>query len=174
MDVWNLTLKFPAVLRGNSVACFFSGGTGREEGRQACYLSAAHSQQSKAVLDQKTWQPQIVLYVLHKWHTNTVYETDQFRAQDMGLTLLPTFSYVVVPFGDMPAECIASVVGHDQTILYERPLEVKPYAPAIHAAFCASGDRLLDPDPQQQKMFDIMRNCANSMLQAPHRKELEK
>ena len=124
----------------------FAGGTGREEGRQACYCSAAHSQQNKSVPDQKSWQPQIVLNVHHKWHTDTVYETDLFTAQDMGLIFLQTFSYAVVHFGDIPAECIASVVGHDQTILYERPLEVESHAPAIQADFGPSGDRLLDLD----------------------------
>ena len=88
-----------------------AGGIGSEEGRQACYCSAAHSQQSKAVLDRKSLQPHIVPDVHHKWHTDTVYETDLLKAQDMSLTFLQTFSHPVVPFGDMPAECIARVVG---------------------------------------------------------------
>ena len=48
-------------------------------------------------------------------------------------------------FGDVPAECITRVVGHDETILYERPSEVAPHAPAIQEDFRASRDRLLDP-----------------------------
>ena len=44
-----------------------AGGTGRKEGRQTCYFSAAHPQKSKAVLDQKNRNPQIVPYVHHMW-----------------------------------------------------------------------------------------------------------
>ena len=62
----------------------------------------------------------------------------------MGLNLYQTFIYAVVHFGDVPAECVARVVGHDQTILLERPLEVAPHAPAIQADFSESGDRLLN------------------------------
>ena len=60
------------------------------------------------------------------WHTDTVHEIELVKAQDMGLQFFQTFSYAVVHFGYIPAECIARVVGDDQTILYERPLEVAP------------------------------------------------
>ena len=83
------------------------------------------------------------------------------------------FIFVVVQFGDVPAECIARIVGHDQAILYERPSEVAPHAAAIEEDVRASGERLLDPD-QKQKRPDLLRNCFNSISQAPHRKELEK
>ena len=45
-----------------------AGGRGRNEGRQACYFSAAHTQNSKAVLNPKSWKPQIVRYVHQKRH----------------------------------------------------------------------------------------------------------
>ena len=60
----------------------------------------------------------------------------------MGLKYNQTFSYVVVHFGDIPAQRIARVVGHDQTISYERPSKVAPHASAILADSRASGDRL--------------------------------
>ena len=91
----------------------------------------------------------------------------------MGLKIFQTFSYADVNFGDVLATCVARVAVHDQTILYERPLEVAPHAPAIQADFRAPGDWLLDPD-QQQKRFDLTRNRALLILQALHRKELEK
>ena len=84
-----------------------SGGLGRKEGRQACHFSAAHPQQSNAVLDQKSWQPQIA----------TIYGIGLFQAQHMGLKFFPTFSDVFVHFGDVPAERLARVVEHVQTML---------------------------------------------------------
>ena len=48
-----------------------AGGTGRKEGRQACYFSAAHSQIGEAVLGQGGSGPQIVPYMHHKWYTDT-------------------------------------------------------------------------------------------------------
>ena len=47
----------------------------------------------------------------------------------MVLEVVDTFRCVVVHFGDIPADCIARVVGHDHTILSERPSEVTPHAP---------------------------------------------
>ena len=90
-------------------------GIGRKVSRQACSFSVAHPQQSKAVLDRKSWQPLLVLYVQHKWHTDTGDEIDVVKTEDMGL----------------PAECTTRAVGPDQMILYERPSEVAPRAPAI-------------------------------------------
>ena len=80
----------------------------------------------------------------------------------MGLHLHEKISYIVVPVGHVPAECIARVVGHDQTILYERPLQVAPYALAIQDHFHASGDRSLGQD-QQQKRLDLDWNSATEM-----------
>ena len=79
-----------------------------------------------------------MLYVHHKWHTDTVCETDLVRAEDMGQKFYQPFSYVVVQFGDVPAVCIARIVGHDQAILHERPSEVAPHAPAMQADFRVS------------------------------------
>ena len=62
--------------------------------------------------------------------------------------------YAVVHFGDIPAECSSRVLGHDQTVLSERPSEVVPHAPAIQADVRASCDRWLAPD-QQQKQVSI-------------------
>ena len=90
----------------------------------------------------------------------------------MGLKFFQTFICVAVHVGDVPAECIARVVGHDQAILYERPPEVAPRAPAIQEAVRASGNRLHDPD-QQQKRLDLIKKYFNFFVQAPHRKELE-
>ena len=66
-------------------------------------------------------------------------------------------------FGDVPAECVARDVGHDRKILYERPLQVAPHAPAIQADFRASGDRLLDQG-QQQKRLDLIVHRVNDRL----------
>ena len=52
---------------------------------QACYSSAAHPQDSKAVPEQKSWEPQLVIFVHSKWHTDTIYEIDLVKAQSMGL-----------------------------------------------------------------------------------------
>ena len=68
-----------------------------------------------------------------KCHSGTIYEIDLVKAHDTGLKFYQTFSYAVVRFGDVPAECVARVVGHDDTILCERPSEVAPHAPAIQA-----------------------------------------
>ena len=74
---------------------------------------------------------------------------------------------------DIPAECIARVAGRYQTILFQRPLEFAPHEPAIQADFRASDDRLLSHD-QHQMSLNLIRKCVNSILQALHRKELEK
>ena len=74
--------------------------------------------------------------------------------------------------GDVPPECIANVVGHDETMLYERPSEAAPHATAIKAGLRASGDQSLEPD-QQHKKLNLIRNCVNSIFKALHGKELE-
>ena len=70
------------------------------------------------------------------------------------------------------AECMASVVGRNQTVLHERPSGVAPHAPPIQADVRASGGRSLDSD-QQQKRLNFIRNCANSIFASPSQKELE-
>ena len=42
-----------------------AGGTYGNESREACYVSAAHPQESKTVPVRKSGQPQLVLYVHH-------------------------------------------------------------------------------------------------------------
>ena len=121
-------------------------GRGRTEGRQACHFSVTHPLKSKTEFGQKSSQPHFIPYIHHSWHTDTIYETDVVKAQDMGYQ---TFSDAAFHFRDVPAQCMARVVGHDQTILYERPSEVAPHAPAIQADFSASGYWLLDLDQQQ-------------------------
>ena len=68
-------------------------------------LSRASSEK-KRVLDHKNWTPQFI--------------TSGIPVEKIFETIL----YAVIHFGDVPAECVARVVRHDQTILYERPSEV--------------------------------------------------
>ena len=65
----------------------------------------------------KTWSHSSVLTFTHKWHTDTIYEIDLVKVQDMGLKFYQIFSYAVVHFGDVPAECIARVVAYDENDL---------------------------------------------------------
>ena len=46
-------------------------------------------------------------------------------------------SNAVVHFGDIPADCMARVVGYDQPIFHERPSELAVLALAIHPDFRA-------------------------------------
>ena len=59
----------------------FASGIGKKEVRQTCYFSVAYPQKSKTVLDQNSWHPQ------------------------------NKFSYTIIHFGDVSAECITRVVG---------------------------------------------------------------
>ena len=52
-----------------------AGRTRRKEGRQACYFSAAHPQESTAVRHRKSWQPQLVPYV----HPQVVYRNPSVK-----------------------------------------------------------------------------------------------
>ena len=106
-------------------------------------------------------------YVHHQWHTNTINEVDLVEAQKIGLTLFQSLSVAVVHVGNIPAECIAKIVGHGQTILCGRPSEVVPHALAIQAYFRASGDRLHDQDQQQIKL-DLIKSCVK-FLQSPNK-----
>ena len=149
-----------------------AGGKRRKEGRQPCYFSAVHPQGRKAVPGRKGWEPQLVPCDHHKCHTDTIYEIDLVRAQEMGLTNLSNIQVCCCSiFGDIPAEYIPRFVGHDQTLLCERPSEVTPNDPAIQAHFRASGDRLLHQD-QQQRRLDLIRSCVKIILQSPNKYEL--
>ena len=48
----------------------------------------------------------------HKSDADTIYEIDLVTAQDMDLNFFETFSSALVLFRDVPAECIARVVGN--------------------------------------------------------------
>ena len=121
-------------------------------------------------LIKKSWKPQLVLYI---GIPTQFMRLILVKTQEMGLTFYHTFSYAVVHLGDIPAQCIARIVGHDETILYERPSEVTPNTPSIQADFRASVDRMLDQD-QQQKRLDLTGSCVHSMLQFPHTDQLTK
>ena len=148
MDECNLSFKFPAVPRQTSTEWLDCRRHGQERKADKHVTSRPHIlNKAMRYLDQKSWKPQIVAYVHHKWHTDTIYETDV--AQEMGLQVDQTVSCVVVHFGDVPAERISRVVGHDQTRLCERPSEVTLNAPAIQD-FRALGARRLDQGQQQR------------------------
>ena len=68
----------------------------------------------------ESWQPQLVPDAHHKWHTDTICESDLVEAQDVGLKFYYTFSCGDVHIGEILAENIARVVEHDQTTLYDR------------------------------------------------------
>ena len=74
----------------------------------------AHPRESNTEADRKNLEPQLGPYIHHKWHTDTIYEIDLVKVQDMGLKFYQIFSYAVVHFGDVPAECIARVVAYDE------------------------------------------------------------
>ena len=69
----------------------------------------AHPQESKEIPDRTSGEPPLVPPV------------HLVKAQEMGLTIYPTFSYLVVHFEDTPAECIARV-GQDQTNLLRQTI----------------------------------------------------
>ena len=129
-------------------------GIGRKEGTQAWYFPAAHPQKSKAVLDRKSWKPQIVPHVHHKWHTATIYEIDLVKTQQMRLQFHQTFSYSVAHVGDVPAECIARVVGHDQTI---KSRTARNGNPTRCLTDCLT-------QTKKQKRLDLIRNCVISIF----------
>ena len=108
-------------------------------------------------------------FTIWRSQSHTVYEIDLVTGQEMCLKFYQTSSYLVVHVENIPAACIARVVGHDETILHERPSEVAPYTAALQADVRASGDRL----HQQQTRLDLIRSCVNSILQARYRKGLE-
>ena len=143
-----------------------AGGTGSKEGRQACYVSAAHPQESTAVPDRKSWLRQSVH---HKWHTGHMCEIDVAKAQEMGLECNHMFSSAVVPLGYASQESLDTI----KRSCTQDPQKVAPHAPAIQDYFSALGDRLLDQD-QRQERLDLVRCCGNFILQALDRNELEK
>ena len=163
MDECNLSFMLPAVPRQTSVE-WFDRRRNRQESRQRnmLLLSRAPAKKQNGTRSEEL-AATALLFVHNEWHTDTIREHDLVKAQDMGPQFHQTFSFAVVHFGDIPAECIASVVGHDQTILFERPSQVAWHAQAIQGDFRASGDRLLDQD-QHQKRLDIMGGCVNSIF----------
>ena len=119
-----------------------AGGIGRKGG-QECYLSAAYPQKSMAVRDHKSWKPQSVPYVHHKWHTDTVYEIDLVKAPEMYLKVYHAFNDAVFILETFQQNQLQESVGYDQTVLCKRFSGVAPHAPAIQEHVRASGDRLL-------------------------------
>ena len=80
----------------------------------------------------------------------------------------------VVHLGDIPAECIARVVGHEQTVSDEVPSVVALAIQAIHTDFCASGDRLLEKKNNIRTKFGLIQFCVNFVLHCPNQDELTK
>ena len=140
----------------------FTGGTGRQKGRQACYLSAAHPQERvrRYPIKKVGSHNSSPTFTTSGIPMQFMKLTDVVKANNTGLKFYQTLSYVVVHFGDFPAECIARVVGYDKTILCERPSEVTPQAQAIQPDVCASGDRFVHQD-QFQNRLNITRSCVN-------------
>ena len=80
------------------------GGTGRQ-GRQACHFSAAHSEQRKAVPDQKSWKLQIVLHTFITIGMPTpVMKLIWCKRKILVLIMVP----LIVPV--VSAECVTYVV----------------------------------------------------------------
>ena len=67
-------------------------------------MFTAHPRESNTEADRKNLEPQLGPYIHHKWHTDTSYEIDLVKVQDMGLNFYQIFSYAVVHFGDVPAQ----------------------------------------------------------------------
>ena len=158
-----------AVLRQNYVEwsdC--TGGPGRKESIQARYFSAAHPQQSKAVLDQKRWQPQIVPYVHHKWHADTVWSKHTEGSKFISTTSV----MLLVTSKTIQQNALQDQLGTIKGSCTKDRQKSRRTHQENQADFCASGDRLLDRD-QQQKRLDLPKNCVSSILQAPQREELD-
>ena len=137
-----------------------AGGIGRKEGRHA-WFSAAHPQESKAAPERKSWEPQLVPYFHHKWHTDTIYDIDLVKAKEMDLKCNQTFSYAVVHFGRHSSSMFCKS-RYNHTNNYERPPEVAPHALAIQADVRAPGDQLFDQE-QQHKRLDLIRSGVDSL-----------
>ena len=67
-------------------------------------MFTAHPRESNTEADRKNLEPQLGPYIHHKWHTDTIYEIDLVKVQDMGLKFYQIFCYAVVHFGDVPAQ----------------------------------------------------------------------
>ena len=117
MDECILSLKFLTVPRENYVE--WSDFQKEQAGKKADkhVTSQQRIKKSKRYRIGKIWEPQLVPHVQHKWHTDNCIEMDLVKAQEMGPTFYKTCSYAVVHFGDVPVECIARVVGHDENDL---------------------------------------------------------
>ena len=72
----------------NMLQGLIAGGTGRREGRQECYFSAAHSQESEAIPDRSSWHTQLVPYVHNKRPTDTIYQIDMVQNTRYGSQIL--------------------------------------------------------------------------------------
>ena len=136
--------------------------------------SAAHPQRSTAVFDQKSWKPQIVPYVHHKWRTATNYEFDLVNAQHMDFKFYQTFSYAVCCLPrryPSRMHCKSCRTMITQSFLCERPSAVTQNDPAIESDFRASCDRMLDQI--RNRTYSLPWRLVYSMLQALHKDELE-
>ena len=80
--------------------------------------------------------------------------------------ILPCFVCLRFHFGDVTSDCFARAVEQDQTILYERPSEVAPHAPATRRIPCTHPD-------QQQKMPSPREIVLIPFFEVHHRKALE-
>ena len=156
MDECNLSFKFPVVPRHTSVEWTDCGRNWQERTQASMlFLGRASSEKNKAVSE----KPQLVPDVHHKWHTDTIDEMELGKAQKWDLKFNQTFCDAVVYFGDVPAECIAGLVGHDQTILYKRPFTGRI---ALHRHIKehvrASGGLLPDSDlhPKDSSLSEIV------------------
>ena len=120
--------------------------------------------------DRKSWEPQLVPCVHLKWHTDSIYEFDLVNAQEMGLP----FSPVMLLF---TSETFL------QNVLQESLDTIKRSWMKDHwKSHCThwqskqiSVHRVTDCLKQIfSKEARLTRKCVSSILQAPHRKELEK
>ena len=120
VDECNLSFKFTTVPRQHFVEWSDCQKT-RQESKQTNMLLLGRASARK---QRGTRSKKLGATTHQKWHTDIIYETDLVKPQEMGLTFYQQIGYGVVCFGDIPAECTARVVGHDQTVLNARPSEV--------------------------------------------------
>ena len=90
-----MSFKLPAVPRQNHVE-WSDCRRNRQERRQSNMLLLSHgSTKSKAVPNRKSWEPDVVLYVHYKWHTDTAFVNDLVEAEDMGKSCRTRSDYLV-------------------------------------------------------------------------------
>ena len=175
MDECTLIIQVPiSTLDKILLKGLIAGGTGRKRGRtDMSFVSPCIGRKAKRYLIENVVSHSLFLKFTTSGKTDAICEIDLVQAQEMCLKFNQTFSCAVVQFGDIPAEGNARVVGHDQTILYQRPSDVAPSAPAIQADFRASGDGLLDQD-HCQKRLDPTGIRVHFVLQSPNKDESTK